>query len=122
MINRYGEAGSEEIALQKYAHQDMREIKFRARSDNGQFVYGYLCPGSKDRWYIVTKNSTTDINPSTLGQFTGIYDCKGKEIYEGDKIRAYDRNWHVFFSEGCFVAKSGRHLRTLRNMYCEVIV
>ena len=68
-----------------------REIKFRGKhihvfSKNkkldGQWVYGYYC----DENYIRTDNAEKLIDKNTLGQFTGVKDINGKEIYEGDII------------------------------------
>lgn len=65
----------------------MREIKFRGkRLDNGKWVYGYLA----DENYINDINtfdlSSIEVDSDTVGQYTGLNDANGKEIYEGDII------------------------------------
>ena len=74
----------------------MRQIKFKAkRLDNGKWVYGSLIrstAGVKERAYIVDNFSSMSdysvigVDPSTVCQFTGLTDCQGKEIWEGDIV------------------------------------
>lgn len=74
----------------------IEKIKFKAkRLDNGEWVYGSLIrstAGVKERAYIVDNFSSMSdysvigVDPSTVCQFTGLKDCKGNEIWEGNIV------------------------------------
>lgn len=64
-----------------------REIKFRAKSLGGIWEYGDLHLRSKHPHIHNLIGAKIYIDPDTVGQFTGLHDKNGKEIYEGDIVR-----------------------------------
>lgn len=97
-----------------------REILFRGKrtdNDKGEFVYGIPVEGEPllgmgKRTYIITKpgvqwvdgvymtyDECVEVDPDTVGQFTGLTDRNGVRIFEGDIVR-YGQRGKVEYNSG----------------------
>lgn len=88
----------------------IENIKFKAKRLDGKgWACGYFYEENGNIYIIenrqkesmLNRNITYQVDPSTVCQFTGLKDCEGKEIWEGDILEGESKS-EVVYTKGTF--------------------
>lgn len=91
----------------------MRIFKFKGKSvDSSEWIEGYYykeCDNTyiiedRQKDSVLNRNEAVLIDPSTVCMYTGLKDCEGNEIWEGDILEG-ESNCEIVFFKGTFAIR-----------------
>lgn len=117
----------------------VENIKFKAkRIEDNSWVEGYFYAECGNTYIIedrqkesmLNRNEAHQVDPSTVCQYTGLTDCNGKEVWEGDIVEREVYDFYkgtakikgtIEFMNGAFVAVSEGMPYSLYSKYIKVV-
>lgn len=109
---------------------EIENIKFKAkRLDDNTWVEGYFYAECGNAYIIedrqsesmLNKNEAHQVDPSTVCQFTGLKDCEGNEVWEGDILEGESKS-EIVYAKGTFaISLIGYNKRVFSYPLCYYI-
>jgi len=118
----------------------MRTIKFRGyNKKNNQWLYGFYLQNREEHFVCPDEFATGkswedyEVDPTSVGQFTGLLDGKERPIYEGDIVEATSLRWQdkgrkmlaqIVYDEefACFNFRASDRLRHINTSILDIDV